>query len=368
VSATAPAVPLASVVSDPKQVFLIWSAVDSGYLEATDTFIFDDDFKISRQNIALYYKQPNQAAELMEAGWDNHFAAFGMGVAAQDDADPTNGNTAALDKIMLDYDDTSVVRLYDYSAAEPKLTTFDTLADIRAMFDGLFPALKGCNGAADDQLKAQTVVDGAGMQVFLVWRCARASFFRATDTFIFDGGIIKNQNIVVSKTEKPIVDDVHHTGPGKPALLQFGRSQDDYNPTSESEAWANHADAFMAGSAAGGLPTRDPKAKAAALDKIMLDYIEESVVRLYSFDQDFSILDNTFDEKKGMTEIRTMFSDLFDSMASPIAPAVPQALVVNDPKQVFLIWSAVDSGYKEATDTFIFDDDFKISRQNIALG
>merc|ERR1740121_1317168 len=34
-SSTAPVVPLDQVVDTPKQVFLIWAAPDSGYLEAT---------------------------------------------------------------------------------------------------------------------------------------------------------------------------------------------------------------------------------------------------------------------------------------------------------------------------------------------
>jgi len=294
----------------------------------------------------------------MVGAWNNHFEAFGAGVAAQDDADPTNGSTAALDKIMLDYDHNSVVRLYDYSAADPKLTTYDTRAAIREMFNSLFPALTGCNGDADDQLKAQTVVDESGGQVFLVWRCARTSLFRATDTFIFDGVIIRNQNIVVAKTATIAAEQAE-------PLVQFRPMQ--YAPTTVSEAWTNHANAFMAGAAAGGpAPGRDPTALMAALDKIMLDYDENSVVRAYTFDNS-TLLQNPFETHNGTSAIRTMFEGLFSSFTSSNAPVVLQALVVDDPKQVFLIWSAVSSGYKEATDTLVFDNNSKISRQNIAF-
>jgi len=288
-----------------------------------------------------------------EAAWANHFDAFGMGVAAQDDEDPTNGNTAALDKIMLDYDDESVVRLYDYSAADPKLSTYSNRAEIRAMFDGLFPALKGCNGDGDTQLKAKVDVDEAGGQVFLVWSCEATSFYRATDTFIFEGVTIRNQNIVVAKTASLAAN----------SLVQFRRLQE-YNPQNVADAWANHADAFMAGAAAGGSPARNQTAMEEAVTKIMLDYDDQSVVRLFTQN---SGLTNEFDVKTGTSEISEMFTGLFQSFTSPTPPVVPQALVVEDPKQVFLIWAGPDSGYDEATDTFIFSDDFKINRQNIAL-
>merc|ERR1712050_320968 len=229
-----------------------------------------------------------------------------------------------------------------------KLSDYTGLAEIRAMFDGLFPALAGCNGDADTQLKAQVDVDEGGQQVFLVWSCASASFYRATDTFIFQtvGGkaVIANQNIVVAKS-----------APASQAnsLVQFRRL---YDPQSVSDAWTNHADAFMAGAAAGGSPARDAAALEAAVTKIMLDYDASSQVRLYGFGHN----PNSVEASQGM------FEDLFASMTNATAPVVPLAEVVDSPKQVFLIWEAPDSKYLEATDTFIFDESFKINRQNIA--
>jgi len=299
----------------------------------------------------------------LQLAWDNHFSAFGAGVAAQDEADPTEKNTAALDQIMEDYTNESVVRLWDHSAAPgSELSDYTGLAEIRAMFNDLFPALKGCNGNAENQLAAQVAVDEGGQQVFLVWSCASATFYRATDTFIFEtdpvGGAAKisNQNIVVAKS-----------APASQAnsLVQFRRLQ--YNPGSVSDAWTNHADAFMAGAAAGGDPARDAAALEAAVTKIMLDYDATSQVRLYGFGHGLnSVESTTFELNTGMAEIEAMFRGLFESMTNATAPAVPLAEVVDVPKQVFLIWEAPDSKYLEATDTFMFDENFKIRRQNIA--
>lgn len=297
---------------------------------------------------------PSPAPSPVPAAWDNHFAAFGAGVAAQNDADPTSNTTAALDQIMLDYDELSVVRLYEYGAG---LTTYTGTAAIRGMFAGLFPALAGCAVDVPDQthLQAKVTVDDAGAQVFLVWSCEVASFFRATDTFIFDGAIIRNQNIVVAKTAS--------VASKTESLVQVRRLQD-YSPVSVTEAWTNHADAFMAGAAAGGDPARNQTDLDAAVTKIMLDYDESSVVLLF---EQTSGLTNEFVTHTGTAEIETMFRNLFLSFTDATPPSVPQALVVDDPKQVFLIWSAAESSYNEATDTFIFDSAFKIHRQNIAI-
>jgi len=304
---------------------------------------------------------PTPAPTALQAAWDNHFTAFGAGVTAQDEADPTEKNTAALDQIMEDYTNDSVVRLWDHSAAPgSELSDYNGLAEIRAMFNDLFPALKGCNGDDDNQLKARVDVDEGGQQVFLVWSCASATFYRATDTFIFEtvGGrpIISNQNIVVAKSAP--------AGQAN-SLVQFRRLQ--YNPGSVADAWQNHADAFMAGAAAGGDPARDAAGLEAAVTKIMLDYDATSQVRLYGFGHGQNSVESpTFELHTGEAAIQAMFEGLFASMTNETAPAVPLAEVVDAPKQVFLVWEAPDSKYLEATDTFMFDDAFKIRRQNIA--
>lgn len=121
----------------------------------------------------------------VQAAWDNHFKAFG-------DQD--------LDKIMLDYDETSVARVYNN--ADGKKVEFTGLTAIRGMFEQLFkdlPDLKTLEAPIID-------VDAAGNQVFLVWKCPGCGFDTATDTFIFGPDFkIKRQNIVITKKSEPKV-------------------------------------------------------------------------------------------------------------------------------------------------------------------
>jgi len=296
----------------------------------------------------------------MVKGWENHFEAFGEGVAAQDAENTTDGNNAALDKIMQDYDENSVIRLYEYGADTPS-STHSGMTAIRALFNNFFPMLKGCNGAAADQLKSAVEFDQGGSNVFLVWKCDATGYYSATDTFIFEGGIIRNQNIVVGKSATMAAK-----GRGD---VQFRRlNESDYTPTTVSEAWTNHAEAFMSGAEAGSDPPRSQENLTAALDKIMLDYDATSKVRIFNFATDDMAAEAPFTEHSGTDEIRAMFDTLFKSFTSSTPPAVSLAEVVEDtPKQVFLIWEAPDSGYLEATDTFIFNWNYKIERQNIAI-
>lgn len=121
----------------------------------------------------------------IQAAWDNHFKAFG-------DQD--------LDKIMLDYDETSVARVYNN--ADGKKDEFAGLTAIRGMFEQLFKDLPDLA-----TLEAPIVdVDAAGNQVFLVWKCPGCGFDTATDTFIFGPNFkIKRQNIVITKKAEPKV-------------------------------------------------------------------------------------------------------------------------------------------------------------------
>jgi len=286
--------------------------------------------------------------------WDNHFTAFGNGVAAQDlsGEEKVNKTNEALAKIMLDYDSQSVVKVYTYgSDSTMPGGIYTSVSAIEGMFSTLFTNLAGCDGNADDQIQASYVVDESGANVFLVWRCTRANFWRATDTFIFDGAIIRTQNIVVAPTETPAAarDD-------SASIVQVRRLA-----SSLQEAWDNHAEAFTLGVQHGG--GRNDTGKDLALDQIMQDYHENSVVRIYTFTGTISSAD-PFETHTGMTAIRAMFNELF---ASFTVNAVEVAMAEVISSQVFLIWKAPASGYKEATDTFIFDDNFKINRQNIAL-
>ncbi|CAM9266921.1 unnamed protein product [Ectocarpus sp. 6 AP-2014] len=102
------------------------------------------------------------APSTVQDAWDNHFAAF----AAHD-----------MDRILLDYDEDSVVTTYDQTADE--ISIFKGVEGARTLFEGLFEAL------SDQSDLAAPVIDVSeeSNMVFLVWRCPASGFLDATDTF-----------------------------------------------------------------------------------------------------------------------------------------------------------------------------------------
>jgi len=130
------------------------------------------------------------------------------------------------------------------------------------------------------------------------------------------------------------------------AATQFGAVQSPmYFPMSVQQAWDNHFAAFGA---------QD-------LDKIMLDYDETSIVRVY-FKANAQKA-----EHRGTAQIRAMFAALFKDLPDLTTLAAPVVDVEEDPGQVFLVWKCPGSGFDLATDTFIFGADKKIKRQNIVV-
>merc|ERR1711879_58306 len=89
---------------------------------------------------------------------------------------------------------------------------------------------------------------------------------------------------------------VVHAQPAQQYLAQPAQqhqgAQKHYSPQKIADAWQNHFDAFGA---------QD-------LDKIMLDYDNDSVARVYNN------ADATKKEYKGVAEIRQMFAELFQSL------------------------------------------------------
>lgn len=115
----------------------------------------------------------------VQEAWDNHFDAFGK----QD-----------VEKIMLDYDQTSIAKVYNNADGSKK--EYTGLPGIRDMFTQLFEDLPDLK-----TLEAPVVeVDEPGKTVFLIWKCPGCGFNTATDTFVFGPDFkIKRQNIVVTK-------------------------------------------------------------------------------------------------------------------------------------------------------------------------
>eukprot|EP00903_Cladosiphon_okamuranus_P006425 g6287.t1 len=116
------------------------------------------------------------APESVQDVWDNHFAAFG----GKD-----------LEKIMLDYDDNSVITTYDQTSGKKEV--FKGEEGARTLFTGLFEAMSDQSDLAAPMID----VDEASKLIFLIWRCPASGFLDATDTFLINGETSKiyRQNV-----------------------------------------------------------------------------------------------------------------------------------------------------------------------------
>ena len=120
-----------------------------------------------------------------------------------------------------------------------------------------------------------------------------------------------------------------------------------YKASSVHNAWENHFGAFG---------THD-------LDKMMLDYTEKSELTAFNFGQPESPTNPSY--HTGLAEIRSYFDTLFTRLVDESALNAPIVDITEGPeKQVFLVWECPSSGYVSGTDTFFFDEDYKITKQN----
>jgi len=175
----------------PGTVFLIWSCPSSGYIQATDTFIFDAASKILRQNVVVAYQDPKGDGEMkndteapsgsgpVHDGWANHFAAFG----GQD-----------VEKILLDYVESSEITVFNHVTGSKE--DYTGVEGARTFFEKLFKELFDVSNLGAPIIHVEE--DATGGQVFLVWSAAASGYLRATDSFIFNGaGKILRQHIAV---------------------------------------------------------------------------------------------------------------------------------------------------------------------------
>jgi len=281
---------------------------------------------------------------------------------------------------MGDYDATSIVSIWDVSLEDanncvggdttnckPKFE-HTGLDAIKGMFDGLFDDLQTCLDEGTGKLESNEgeitePTDTAVASVFLVWECKRKDFLKATDTFVFDGVKIRKQNIVIEK--KKAMEFLQ-----QPVSLSQGLhvATDPPPPATVEAAWKNHFEAFDMGAKEGA--KEGDKDFKPALDKIMLDYVEDSVVDIASYYKDTEGLPGV-EKFKGKEAIRGMFLNLFKSITdvSDLAAPLIQRSGDNDgeAKQVFLVWRIPASKTDWATDTFVFDKDNRIIKQNIVV-
>jgi len=259
--------------------------------------------------------QGNQTMEpIVQPAWDNHFAAFG----SQD-----------VSKVLLDYCEQSKIVVYNWH--DDTETEFNGISGAKECFTGLFAALPDLSGLAAPEIHVE---EGNPKSVFLIWRCPSSGVAHCTDTFLFDdAGKIVRQYIVQLTEGAPA---------GKAPLCtepQGGKVQ---------ASWDNHFAAF------GGQD----------VDKILKDYTEKSVIKVY--DQ----ITGELAEFKGLKGVKELFTGLFKDLHDTSGLAAPAIRV--DPGSegiagsVFLVWRCPTSGFTHVTDTFLFDEDGKIAKQNIA--
>ena len=216
------------------ELFVVWHRV--GHRRA----LFDADNKIVRQNIA--YTSTPYLADSVQAAWDNHFAAFG----GQD-----------IDRIMLDYNEDSVLMSYETVAGE--LTTKTGVAGIREFVEGLFAALSNTSSLT------APVVEVTPQQVYLVWTCPSSGVQSATDTFIFAAdNTISRQNIVWT-AGNALNAYAELTDVQEVAAVQPLTPSDTYSKPDVQSAWDNHFAAF------GGQN----------VPAIMKDYTQDSVLKAF---------------------------------------------------------------------------------------
>jgi hypothetical protein len=260
--------------------------------------------------------QGNQTMEpVVQPAWDNHFAAFG----SQD-----------VSKVLLDYCEQSKIIVYNWH--DDTETEFNGIAGAKECFTGLFAALPDLSGLAAPEIHVE---EGTPKSVFLIWRCPSAGFVHCTDTFLFDdAGKIVRQTVCILNEGAPA---------GKAPLC----TEPQGGPVQAS--WDNHVAAFGA---------QD-------VDKVLLDYTEKSVIKVYNQVTDELV---EFKGLKGVKECFTgLFKDLSD-LSGLAAPAIRVEEATEDKAgMVFLVWRCPSSGYNHATDTFLFDAAGKIAKQNVVI-
>jgi len=258
----------------------------------------------------------NQTVEaVVQPAWDNHAEAFG---------------TKDLSKVLLDYCEQSKIIVYNWH--DNTETEYNGMAGAKECFTGLFGALTDMSGL---EVPQAIVEEGNPKQVFLIWRCPTSGFTHATDTFLFDdAGKIVRQTVVIYNEGAPA---------GKAPLC----TEPQGGPVQAS--WDNHFAAFGA---------QD-------VDKVLKDYTEKSVIKVYNQVTDELV------EFKGLKGVKECFTGLFKDLSDLSGLAAP-AIRVEEATEgkagmVFLVWRCPSSGYNHATDTFLFDAAGKIAKQNVVI-
>lgn len=280
-----------------------------------------------------------QKSDTVEKAWDNHFGAFGK-------------LTEGLDQIMCDYDEESMISVFNDKCAggdkREGYAEYKGKAAIRGFFAALFEQLDSMdnvNSVGPGMNNTPVVIpgDAPNGNVFLTWRTSNLEGAKeiqyATDSFSFrtvDGqSLIWKQNIVT-------------TEPGKTCEEGGPKTVMPDPPTGLYAAWDNHFTAFAAFNDS----------------MIMDDYTEDSLVQVWDARTE------EFSDFKGLEKIQGMFQKLFADIKAAgqggdYGITVPLQQVEPAYNGVFLVWTS--NSHPKATDTFVFNDAHKIIRQNIVV-
>lgn len=243
------------------------------------------------------------------------------------------------------------------------------LTAIRTFFTKLFTQLESdANLAAIGPVNgAPVVIEGNKPEgnVFLTWRTQNLVspdvIKYATDSFSWqvteNVAKVLKQNIVTTEEGTACAEKASH-------VQSACTAAEEATPKTFCAGWKNHFDYFGL-----GLNAIDETKMTAALNGIMADYTAESIVQV------FDNKDKVYKSFEGIDPIKGMFKTLFEDILAAATDTndkpgsngfeVKVKEVENKVKGVFLVWKS--NSHPKATDTFVFNDEGKIIRQNIVV-
>ena len=250
--------------------------------------------------------------DAVQVGWDNHFAAFA---------------TLDLDRILLDYTETSVVNIYDFGSGVAR--SFTGLDEISRAFDALFFRL--ADNTVNGLSAPVVTVDEERGAAFTVWQAPGVGIDHVTDTFDFvRGSKIAVQNMVVFPVDA-------NSSPLLPVGSTLGSATPhDATTGPASDRFAHHFGAFAA----------------ANLVENELDYAENCVVRVHDVTTGITA---EYTGYEGLGNIFTQFYSLdYTGLSNPLTRVVDPG--ARNDAAVLLILSIPDLA-GQWTDTFLAGPD-----------
>ena len=271
----------------------------------TDTFWFDANGMILRQNIVYTYTKPT-----VEASINHHYGAF----VGMDDT-----------TILEDYTDDAILIIHDYGSGASGKYVGHT--EIQGAFQTLFATRDNFSDFAAKDIREET--DATQPNVFLKWSNAGSGITQATDSFKFTAGAkIKVQTFVI------------WSAPGKgfvaaPGLTDAEMTTTAANPPGPTQLhWDNHLSAFGTGN----------------MTKMKLDYNEKSVIRVWNTNDGIGTDGNanvrTFN---GLAGVQELFTEWFALLGKPENGCVAVPIIhVNEAERfVFLKVTWPCAGFSE---------------------